>query len=119
MRDPDEFLPLSQPVFHILLAVADRQRHGYAVLKEIERATDGRVRPSTGTLYAAIQRLLDDGLIDESHERPADELDDERRRYYRISELGREVVARESQRLADLLALVRAKKLLSGSRGER
>lgn len=115
--DPDSFLPLSQPVLHILLAVADRQRHGYAIRKEIDRATDGSVRLSTGTLYAAIQRLLDDGLIEESDERPADELDDQRRRYYRLNELGRAVVQRESERLAGLLALARSKRVASGPGG--
>lgn len=107
--EPESFLPLSQPVFHILLAVADRQRHGYAILKEIARATGGRVKTSTGTLYAAIKRLLEDELIEESEERPPEALDDDRRRYYRITELGRRVVDLEAERMDDLASLARSK----------
>ncbi len=112
---PESFLPLSQPVFHILVAVADRQRHGYAIMKEVNRATDGAVKLSTGTLYAAIRRLLDDGLVEESDERPDDELDDKRRRYYRLTELGHAVVLREADRMAELVTLARGKALATSS----
>jgi DNA-binding PadR family transcriptional regulator len=121
MTEPDELeslLPLSQPVFHILLALADRQRHGYAIMKAIARATDARVQLSTGTLYAAIKRLLADGLIEESDQRPEDELDDERRRYYRLTPAGRELARLESERVAGLTLLARRKKLLAGNGGE-
>lgn len=115
-NDPEleSLLPLSQPVFHIFLALADRQRHGYAIMKAIHRATDGRVELSTGTLYAAIKRLLADDLIEESAERPDDDLDDRRRRYYRLTPKGRELARLESERIAGLALLARRKNLLAG-----
>jgi len=113
-RELESLLPLSQPVFHILLSLADRQRHGYAIMKAITSATHGNVNLSTGTLYAAIKRLLADGLIEESDDRPDDDLDDERRRYYRLTASGRELARLESERVAGLAVLARSKKLLSG-----
>lgn len=116
MNDPTDDLrsrlPLSPPVFHILLSLAGGQLHGYAILKEIARSTEGRVEPSTGTLYAAVKRLLEDGFIEESDDRPGDALDDERRRYYRLTDRGRELARLESQRHVDLAALARERKLL-------
>jgi DNA-binding PadR family transcriptional regulator len=99
---------LPPAVFHILMALADEDRHGYAIIQEVRTRTDGEVRLSPGTLYRSIQRMLDDDLIEEVHERPAPELDDERRRYYRITKHGRTVAREEANRLADLVRLARA-----------
>jgi DNA-binding PadR family transcriptional regulator len=110
--EPDSFLPLSPPVFHILLALADRERHGYAIIKEIERRTAESIVLSTGTLYAAIKRLLGDGLIESAEGRGADpELDDARRRYYQLTVMGKLVVRAETGRLAELLAMSHDKQL--------
>jgi DNA-binding PadR family transcriptional regulator len=103
-------LPLSPPVLHVLIALADGDKHGYAILKEVEERTGGKVRLSTGTLYAIIKRLLNDGLIEEIDERPAE--DDERRRYYALTTFGRKVAAAEAERMEDMVADARAKKLL-------
>lgn len=107
--------PLSAQVFHILLALTDRDRHGYGIIKEVMRSTDGQLRLSTGTLYAAIKRLLAQGLIDDSEYRPDPDLDDERRRYYKLTELGREIAREEARRLVDVTGLALAKHLLSDS----
>lgn len=112
-RDPEELLPLTPSVFHILLALADAERHGYGIIKEVEARTDGRVRLGPGTLYGSIKRMLDEGLIEESDERPDPALDDERRRYYRLTDFGRGVAAAEAGRLARLVAVARAKHLLT------
>ena len=100
-------------MFHILLALADGERHGYSVMQEVESSTEGKVRLGPGTLYGSVKRMLADGLIIESDERPDAELDDERRRYYRLTELGRRVAVAEAQRLAELVSVARAKRLLS------
>jgi len=107
-RRPDSLVPLPPAVFHILLAVADDDRHGYAIIQEVATRTDGQVRLSAGTLYRSIQRMLDDDLIVEIHERPAPDMDDERRRYYRITPFGRAVARAEARRLNDLVKLARA-----------
>ena len=112
-RDPEELLPLTPAVFHILLALADGERHGYGVIKEVDARTEGRVRLGPGTLYGSIKRMLEEGLIEESGERPDPELDDERRRYYRLTKFGRRVAVAEAERLARLVASARAKRLLS------
>jgi DNA-binding PadR family transcriptional regulator len=112
-RDPEELLPLSPAVFHILLALADAERHGYGIIKEVEARTEGRVRLGPGTLYGSIKRMLDEGLIEESAERPDAELDDERRRYYRLTTFGRRAASAEAERLSGLVAVARAKQLLS------
>ena len=104
----DALLPLPAASFHILLALAEEDRHGYAILLDVERATGGEVRLSAATLYRTIQRLLDDGLIVELAERPAPELDDERRRYYRITPFGSQVARAETARLAKLVRLARS-----------
>ena len=104
---PESLLPLQPAVFHILMALADEDRHGYAIIQEVLSRTDGEVRLSPGTLYRSIQRMLDDDLIVEVHERPAPELDDERRRYYRITKFGREVAREEANRLNELVRLAR------------
>lgn len=106
--DIDVFLPLQPAAFHILMALAPGERHGYAIIQHVAERTDGVVTLSAGTLYRTIQRLLDDGLILEVDERPAPDEDDERRRYYRISPLGKKVAKAEAQRLSDLVSLARA-----------
>jgi DNA-binding PadR family transcriptional regulator len=111
--DPESITPLTAPVFHILLALADRERHGYAIIKEVEVLTEGKVRLSTGTLYAAIRRLLDGGLIEETEERPHPALDDERRRYYRLTPFGEEVARAEVSRMVHLTGVALDKKLVS------
>ena len=106
--DVESFLPLPPATFHILMAVADEDRHGYAIIQEIATRTGGSLRLSAGTLYRSIQRMLDQDLIVEVHERPAPDLDDERRRYYRITKLGTAVARAETRRLQSLLRLARA-----------
>ena len=115
LPDPESLVPLTPAVYHILLALAEGARHGYAIMKEVETRSAGRVLLSTGTLYAAIRRLLEDGLIEESDTRPVAEEDDRRRRYYVLTRLGREVAAAETRRMADLVGAAYAKKLVSGS----
>jgi DNA-binding PadR family transcriptional regulator len=105
---PADLLPLPPATFHILLAVADEDRHGYGIIQEVAARTAGEVRLSAGTLYRSIQRMVDQDLIEETAARPAPELDDERRRYYRITRFGRAVAAAESDRLAALLRIARA-----------
>jgi DNA-binding PadR family transcriptional regulator len=111
-RNPEELLPLTPAVLHVLLALADEERHGYGIMKEVEDRTGGEVRLGPGTLYGAIKRMLAEGLIEESEERPDPELDDQRRRYYRITGFGRRVVGAEAERLAGLVNTAREKRLL-------
>jgi DNA-binding PadR family transcriptional regulator len=105
--DPKPFLPLPLATFHILVAVAGDGLHGYGIIQDVETRTHGALRLSPGTLYRSIQRMLEDGLIEELQERPAPELDDERRRYYRITRLGTAVARAEAQRLSDLVGFAR------------
>jgi DNA-binding PadR family transcriptional regulator len=105
---PESLIPLPPAVFHILMAVADEDRHGYAIIQEVLARTSGEVRLSPGTLYRSIQRMLDDDLIVETHDRPAPELDDERRRYYAITKFGKAVAEAEAARLTELVRLARA-----------
>ena len=111
---PQNFLPLTPAVLHILLALADGAKHGYAIMQEVEEVTGGRVHLGPGTLYGSIKRMLAAGLIEESDERPDPALDDERRRYYRQTGLGRKVLCEEAERMADLTALARRKRVLAG-----
>lgn len=111
--DKEEQLPLTPAMFHVLLTLADGEMHGYAILKEVERRTEGKVRLSAGTLYGIIKRLNGEGWIAESSKRPAAVLDDERRRYYRLTELGRRVAVAEARRLEELLETARSKKLFA------
>lgn len=106
---PDSLLPLPPAVFHILMALADEDRHGYGIIQEVRSRTNGEVRLGPGTLYRSIQRMLEDDVIVEISERPAPELDDERRRYYRITAFGRAVARAEASRLHDLVRLARAR----------
>jgi DNA-binding PadR family transcriptional regulator len=110
-RDPESFLPLTPAVFHILLALADGEKHGYGIMREITQRTGERQRMGPGTLYGSIARMLASGLIQESDERPDPALDDERRRYYRLSHLGRRVAAAEAVRLAELVRIARTRDL--------
>ncbi|HYL68898.1 MAG TPA: PadR family transcriptional regulator [Candidatus Limnocylindria bacterium] len=113
-RDTDEKeeqVPLTPAMFHVLLALAEEEMHGYAILKEVEKRTEGKVRLSAGTLYGIIKRLNGEGWIVESSKRPAAGLDDERRRYYRLTDVGRQVAVTEARRLQELLEMARSKKL--------
>lgn len=110
--DPQTWLPLTPAVFHILLALADGERHGYGIMLEVTARSDGSVRLGPGTLYGSIKRLLAGGLIVESGERPDPALDDERRRYYRLTDFGARVAAAEAARLAGLVRLAASKQLL-------
>jgi DNA-binding PadR family transcriptional regulator len=110
----EALLPLPLATFHILLALADDDRHGYAILQELARRTGGELKLGAGTLYRSIQRMLEDGLIVELRERPAPEEDDERRRYYRITPLGSAVARAEAARLHELVRMARAVGLAPG-----
>jgi DNA-binding PadR family transcriptional regulator len=114
--NPEPYGPLTPAMFHVLLALAGEDRHGYAILKEVELSTNGKVKLSTGTLYGIIKRLLADGLIGELRSRPAEANDDERRRYYRLTPLGRQIAAAEAQRMDQVLAIARANNLLKKTR---
>jgi DNA-binding PadR family transcriptional regulator len=105
----DALLPLPSAAFHILLAVADDDRHGYGIIQDVSARTGGELTLSAGTLYRSIQRMLEQGLIVETRDRPAPEEDDERRRYYRITPLGTAVAKAEARRLMQLVRMARAK----------
>ena len=109
-----DLLPLTPAVLHILLALADEERHGYGIMREVEWRTGGQTRLGPGTLYGSIKRMLADGLIEESDERPDPALDDQRRRYYRITDFGRRVAGAEAERLSALVETARERKLLRG-----
>jgi DNA-binding PadR family transcriptional regulator len=105
---PESFLPLPSATLHILMALAEEDRHGYAIIQDVEARTDGALKLSAGTLYRSIQRMLEQGLILETRDRPAPEDDDERRRYYRITPFGTAVARAETRRLTQLVKLARA-----------
>jgi DNA-binding PadR family transcriptional regulator len=107
---------LTAAMFHVLLALAGEDLHGYAILKEVELRTGGKVRLSSGTLYGIIKRLLADGLISERRSKPGDPSEDERRRYYRLTSQGREVASAEARRMDEILATARARNLLGKPR---
>ena len=109
--DIDAHLPLPPATFHILMALADETRHGYAIIQDVAARTDGDIQLSAGTLYRSIQRMLDDGLIVEERKRPKPALDDERRRYYSITPFGRSVAQAELYRLTQLVRLAKARGL--------
>jgi DNA-binding PadR family transcriptional regulator len=115
-RDPDpaSFLPLPSATFHILLAVADEDRHGYAIIQDVAARTSNELKLSAGTLYRSVQRMLEHGLIEEPRERPEPAMDDERRRYYRITELGRKVAEAEARRLSQLVRMARQRRFAPG-----
>lgn len=123
--DPAALLPLPHLNLHVLLALVEGDLHGYAIVKKIGEITGGQTNPSTGSLYLAMVRLEESGLIRETHDRPDSETDDSRRRYYRLTELGRQVLEAETARLARLVGLAREWSLLDDqaahatSRGSR
>jgi DNA-binding PadR family transcriptional regulator len=110
--DIDSFLPLPTAVFHILVALADRDRHGYSIMQDVAARTEGKVRLSAGTLYSAVRRMLEQGLIEELRESPDPESEDERRRYYALTDLGRAVATAEARRLTAMLTQARATGLI-------
>jgi DNA-binding PadR family transcriptional regulator len=110
-RGPEDFLPLSTANLYILLALAEEERHGYAIMREVNAASDGALKLGPGTLYRSIQDLLKDGLIQESASRPVRN-EDQRRRYYGLTGIGRKVLAFESRRLASVVALAKSRKVL-------
>ncbi len=113
---PSDLLPLTPPVFHILLALADEERHGYGIMQDVARQTNDALQLGPGTLYGCLKRMLAAGLVEESDERPDLELDDERRRYYRMTALGRTTVRAEASRLAGAVSAAEAKLGLAGRR---
>jgi DNA-binding PadR family transcriptional regulator len=112
MRNQTATEPLSPAVFHILLALATGERHGYGIMREVAADTAGALKLGPGTLYGCLKRMLDAGLVAECEERPDPDLDDERRRYYRATDLGLRAVKAEAARLATAVAAARSKSLL-------
>jgi DNA-binding PadR family transcriptional regulator len=112
MPEPDELLPLSPIVYHMLLALFDGEKHGYGIMKTVEDDTNGQMSIPLGTLYGSIKRMLAAGLIAETGERPDPESDDERRRYYQITGFGQQVLRAETRRLSSQVALAEAKRVL-------
>ena len=112
---PDALLPLPTAVFHILIALADRDRHGYSIMQDVAARTEGKVQLSAGTLYSAIRRMLEQGLIEELAESPDPSSTDERRRYYRLTRFGKRVAAAEVGRLNALVQQARATGLVPGT----
>ena len=110
-RTTESFLPLPASVMHIVVALADGEKHGYAIMRDVADLTDGAVTMGSGTLYGSIKRMLDQGLIEETDERPDPGLDDQRRRYYRLTELGHRVGAAEQRRLVSLIDAARSRRL--------
>ena len=108
-------IPLTPVEFHVLLSLSDADRHGYAILQDVTERTGGQIRLRTGTLYTVIKRMLDGGWLEETEPRGRGE-DDERRRYYRLSPLGRQVVKGEARRLQALVAMAQEKRVLPGGR---
>jgi DNA-binding PadR family transcriptional regulator len=110
---PEDLLPLKQHWFHVMLSLADQEQHGYGIMQEVLARTSGKVRLWPATLYGTLKRLMDSDLIEESDARPAPELDDARRRYYRLTRFGRRVLAAESARLEELVRVIHTKRGLA------
>jgi len=110
-KDANRELPLTPATLHVLLSLADGEKHGYAIIQEVAARTGGEVQLGAGTLYALVKRLLEGGLIDESGDRPDPSMDDERRRYYRLTAFGRDVAIAEVKRLEDVVRQARAVRL--------
>ncbi|MGD0776958.1 MAG: PadR family transcriptional regulator [Candidatus Solibacter sp.] len=108
--NPDAFLPLKPHWFHVLLSLANQEQHGYGIMQEVLERTAGKVRLWPATLYGTLKRLIDEDLIAESDDRPTPDLDDARRRYYRLTKLGRRVLEAECGRLEDLVRVMRVKR---------
>jgi DNA-binding PadR family transcriptional regulator len=117
-RDPEDLLPLTPSVFHILVALSEGERHGYGIMRQVSVDTGGSLQLGPGTLYGCLQRMLTAGLVEESEWRPDPQLDDERRRYYRISPFGARVVRAEARRLAAAVTAARARRLLPKGSGD-
>ena len=113
LQNPEEFTPLTPAVFNILLALADGEKHGYGIMQEVEANTKGQVLMGPGTLYGSIKRMLQADLIEESDERADPEVDDQRRRYYRLTDLGRRTLRMEAERLALQVKIARAKNIFA------
>lgn len=107
-KSPEEMLPLTPAVFHILLALADDERHGYSIMQHVAETTDGQIKMGPGTLYGTIKRLLAEKMIEASDERPDPKLDDERRRYYRLTPFGRKVLNAEVSRYSKIVKTAKA-----------
>ncbi len=118
MKRADSFLPLKPHWFHVLLSLADQEQHGYGIMQEVLDRTGGKVRLWPATLYGTLKRLVDQDLIEETDVRPDPAQDDPRRRYYRLSRLGRNVLAAESARLEDLVRVIHAKRGIAGRKAE-
>lgn len=114
-QDPEALLPLTPAVLHILLALVDGERHGYGIMQEIGQRTGGTVRMGPGTLYGSLKRMMADGLVEESAERPDPALDDERRRYYRLTAFGQRVIRAEVRRLEQIVLQAQLKNLNGGT----
>ena len=113
LNNPEDLLPLTPAVFNIMLALADGEKHGYGIMLEVETNTNGQITMGPGTLYGSIKRMLKAGLIEECDERSDPELDHQRRRYYRLTGMGQQVLRLEAERLASQVHLARAKNLLA------
>ena len=109
----EDFLPLKPHWFHVMLSLTGQEQHGYGIMQEVLERTEGKVRLWPATLYGTLKRLIEEGLLEESSERPDPALDDSRRRYYRLTKLGKQVLVAESQRLEDLVKIIRAKRRLA------
>src|SRR6266851_3106389 len=114
-RKAEDMLPLTPAVLHILLALVDGERHGYGIMQEVTKRTEGQVKMGPGTLYGSIKRMLADGLIEEADERPDPLLADERRRYYRLSDFGLRVMRVELLRLQQIVRLAQSKQVMDSS----
>jgi DNA-binding PadR family transcriptional regulator len=112
-QDPHDLLPLTPPVFHILLALAEGERHGYGIMQDVARQTGDQLQLGPGTLYGCLKRMLAARLVEQSDERPDPALDDERRRYYRMTDLGRQAARAEAQRLAAAVNAARSRRLFA------
>jgi DNA-binding PadR family transcriptional regulator len=115
-QTPESLLPLTPPVFHILLALAEEERHGYGIMQDVAWQTNNALQLGPGTLYGCLKRMLAAGLVEESDERPDPKMDDQRRRYYRMTALGRRVVRAEAERLAGAVTAARARRLFAGGK---
>ena len=113
LNNPEELIPLTPAVFNILLALADGEKHGYGIMLEVETNTNGQITMGPGTLYGSIKRMLKAGLIEECDERPDEKIDDQRRKYYKLSGLGQRTLRLEAERLASQVQVARAKNLLT------
>jgi DNA-binding PadR family transcriptional regulator len=113
LQNPEGYTPLTPAVFNILLALADGEKHGYAIMQEVEANTQGQVLMGPGTLYGSIKRMLQSDLIEESAERADPEVDDQRRKYYKLTNLGRRILRLEADRLVSQVRIARSKKVLS------